>query len=184
MPACRSSRCQFTLRVGRIQPNRVVPTPVRANPTFNHTAGCARLLRSHGINDCATHLAGCPPRLTTSRSFRRLGRVSRFPHDQPRFYGDLFSESLRPMKPVQNTLCRDPSHLRQGLADSRQPRIVKCSSVDIVETNHRDIEWHAQSKILKCPYRTNSGHIVKGDYGSEPRPGGKEMLHHGIAQLG
>ena len=52
-PARRSSRCQFTLRVGRIQPNMVVPTPVRANPTCNHAAGCARLPRSPGINDCA-----------------------------------------------------------------------------------------------------------------------------------
>src|SRR5258708_466709 len=61
--------------------------------------------------------------------------------------------------------------------------MVKCSGVDIVEANYRDIEGHAQSKILQCAYGTDRRHIVKGDYRCKARSGGQEVLHHRIAQL-
>src|SRR5437764_1603213 len=88
------------------------------------------------------------------------------------------------MDPVQNALRRRPAHLPQRLANGREPRTVKRGGMNIVKANHGDVDRNTESKILERAYRANGRHIVKGNYGCEPRPPGKHMLHYRIAQFG
>src|SRR5579859_2106467 len=87
------------------------------------------------------------------------------------------------MNPIEDALCRGPSHLRQWLANRSKPGMVECGGVNIVEADDGDVGWHAQFKILECAYATDRRHVVKGDNCSKARPGGQQMLHHRVAQL-
>jgi len=100
MPARLSSMCQIVLRVGRMQPSNVVPTPVKANPRCNHRTGGIRSEPSICMNDGVAGLPGWFAFLATTGSIRALGCLGRFTHHQFGFHHDLFAEALGAMKPV------------------------------------------------------------------------------------
>src|SRR5258708_2421485 len=88
------------------------------------------------------------------------------------------------MNPVQDALRRHPSHVGQRLADGREPGVIECRRVDIVESDHRYISGYLHPRILQRTYRPYGRHVIEGDHGGETLPIGKQMLDNRVAQFG
>jgi len=95
-------------------------------------------------------------------------RLSRFAYYQFWLHDNLFPEPLSSMNPVQDALCRHPSHVGQWLSDGREPWVIELRRLDIVESNDRNISGHLHPRILQGAYRAYGRHVIEGDQGCEP----------------
>ena len=109
--------------------------------------------------------------------------MGRFTNDQFRFDQYLLAEFLRPTNPVQDALRGNSSYVCERLAYRSEPRMAERRELNIVETDDRHIEGHAQSHILQRAHGSNGGHIVEGNQRCKGLAGCLEFTDDRIAEL-
>src|ERR1700722_2796414 len=76
------------------------------------------------------------------------------------FNRDLRNILLALLDLTNQRLRRDLSHSQQRLPHRRQSWICKRRPRNVIESHDRNILRHSQSRLAKCPYRSNRGNIV------------------------
>src|SRR5579864_5627057 len=112
-----------------------------------------------------------------------LPPAGRLANNQLRLDGDLGRIVLSALNAFQQGLRSNGSHARQWLPYRRQAGRVEGGSLDVVETDYRDVVWHANASFLESANCAQCRDVVEGKECGERNFALEQLLREGIANL-